>query len=414
MSATCVKGAVTTARWGFKWGAVFCAVTLMRGPDLTARAGEAPTLDAGGSRRLTCEVLRALAEPGDTTAGKNIVFSPLGIGVVLDALRVGSRGETRRQIEAILCVSNGSPGISIAKRSAADGFGLASSLWVARDRRVEPDFEATLREGFGAPVSSCDFGQADAAASGINAWVNETSGGQMGQLVAPADVGPRTLLAVVNAAWFRRGWAQSFDPAKTAEGVFHLEGGASVRVPMMSRGGTWPYTEQNGVQALELEFDGGAYGLVCLLPAEGSDQAFRRSLETTGLEEMLSSLRPRGVDVTLPRFQLEETLPAIDVLRDLRVRDAFDSETADFRGIHRDGGLYVSAFRHRARLKVDEAGAEAAAGTAAVVTFRSFDMNRAVFKADRPFIFLLRDRRDGAILFAGRVARLEATVEGGE
>ncbi len=176
-------------------------------------------------------------------------------------------------------------------------------------------------------------------------------------------------------------------------------------MPMMRRKGKFGYAEDVGLQVLEMKYAGGGLSMVVLLPAPGSDTDKLRSALPEKLDGWLASLAEEKVDVFLPRFKLEQAFVLNGHLAALGMPDAFSEARADFSGMRPDGrkDLRISKVVHKAFVDVNEEGTEAAAATAVIMETKSISMG-PVFRADRPFIFLIRDVRTGAILFMGRVS----------
>jgi serpin B len=167
------------------------------------------------------------------------------------------------------------------------------------------------------------------------------------------------------------------------------------------------YREEPGLQVCELPYRGRDLSMVVLLPPAGQLGALEARLAREGLDPVAGRLRPRTVNVALPRFRIEAQFGLNDPLIALGMRDAFSPGRADFSGMTGTRDLFVSAVVHKAFIEVNEKGTEAAAATGAVMTLTAMPVAEepAVFRADRPFLFALRDRASGVVLFLGRVAQ---------
>jgi len=171
---------------------------------------------------------------------------------------------------------------------------------------------------------------------------------------------------------------------------------------MMYQKGEFDYTEIKGAQLLELPYMGKQLSMMIILPekVEGLPEIENRLTEKN-LEAWLSRLSQQDVRVYLPKFNL--TWGTFDLMRPLQasgIRKAFNAG-ADFSGIDGTKSLFIGPVLHKASVEVNEEGTEAAAATA-VTNCRC--MSRTfTFKADHPFLFLIRDNVTGSILFLGRV-----------
>jgi len=187
---------------------------------------------------------------------------------------------------------------------------------------------------------------------------------------------------------------------------FYLATGQKVDVPMMYQAGKFNYAENAQVQILEMPYAGGDLSMVVLLPKpECGLGKLEAALSTELVRSWLSRLSKQKVEVYLPRFKVEKRFLLNKQLKDLGMVDAFDQDLADFSGMAPVRELYISTVIHKAFVEVNEEGTEAAAATAVVMSGKGLLSDEPhVFRADRPFVFLIRDLRSGCILFMGRLA----------
>lgn len=338
---------------------------------------------------------------------------------------------------------------SLRRRLDPWEFRSANALWV--DRRFtlgQPFLDAVSRHHGPDLVSTVDFeGDAEAARQEINRWVGEQTAGRIPELLRP-PISPRTALIITNAVYFLGEWVKPFPATRTEKAPFHPAVGESVEVPMMqargltfgayaafARDGAFFPTPQriaidqrdesgfypaDGFQLLQLNYKGETLSMWILLPlGENTLGDIETMLNSRRLWEWAAHLEARGVHVYLPRFKLRETLDLGKVLQRMGMERAFLDP-----GIHPSGAqfgrlqartnppqdpLFVSAVLHEAFVEVNEKGTEAAAATAVGGEFAiSIPRDRPfipTFRADRPFLFLIRDNESGAILFMGRYAR---------
>jgi serpin B len=173
----------------------------------------------------------------------------------------------------------------------------------------------------------------------------------------------------------------------------------------MSRTGSYRYADASGVAMVELPYFESDLAMVVILPAAADGlPALEQRLTPQRLDSLLGALAPRLVSLHLPRFRLATQLDLSDTLKAMGMTDAFDIRAADFSGIDDTNGLFLGAVIHKAFVDVNERGTEAAAATALSFLLRSASAERPVtFRADHPFLFLIRDRRTGSVLFLGRL-----------
>jgi len=208
---------------------------------------------------------------------------------------------------------------------------------------------------------------------------------------------------LVNAIYFKGTWANEFDPNLTADAPFLSASDAQVQVPMMTRKHNYRYAESAGMQVLELPYAGERLSMLVLLPAEVDGLAkLEDTLTAESLESWIKGLNETEVDVSLPKFELSFPFRLDDTLISLGMADAF-TEQADFSGMDGSRELYIGAVLHKAFVAVNEQGTEAAAATAVIMQTKGLAISSIVFRADHPFVFLIRDTSTGSILFIGRV-----------
>ncbi len=284
----------------------------------------------------------------------------------------------------------------------------ANALWIQTGLRILPDFQKRIEVNYSGRLDSVDFrGAAAEATEKINARVQEQTKGKIKDLLKSAQVDSRTLLILTNAIYFKALWANPFAAARTALEDFHVSPDELVRVDMMRQTGRFRYFDQGAAQILELPYKGNSMAMTILLPKtkDGLGQ-LESSLTAAKLDDWLRRFSSDRVDVSLPRFKLGVESELKDALSALGMSVVFKQGAADFSGITGNRDLAISAVVHKAVIEVDEKGTEAAAATAV-----GFMKSRAVvsppvaFRADHPFLFLIRDIPTGAILFMGRVVR---------
>ena len=346
----------------------------------------------------------------------NLLFSPASISVAFSMTYAGANGETAAEMRKVLHLPEGdaihdSAGKVLRGWNAEAGHTLRSvnRLFGAKEYTFVPAFLARTRDSYAAPLEPVDFAASpDAARKHINQWVMEQTQDRIDELLPGASINDRTKLVLVNAIYFLGQWAHGFDASRTSQQPFIGESGQTM-VPMMSQTATHGYLEVEGAQILELAYEGSPLVMTVMLPKDpaGLDAIEKRF--STQFGEWVAALKKQEVSVLLPRFEMKGArIPLVENLKALGMNLAFDPAKADFTNMSKPANaaseLYISDAFHEAFVKVDEKGTEAAAATAVVMAPRGAAPVVTTFRADRPFLFTIRDAETGAILFVGRVA----------
>jgi len=358
----------------------------------------------------------------------NRFLSPASISTALAMTYAGAQEETARQIAKALHFAlppdqfhatfhrliaelhsrNSAIAASSPDRGPDVQLFMANALWCQSGERILPDFQKRIEVSYRGGLYPVDFrAETEPARRAINAWVAEQTQGKILDLVKPEQVTPRTLLVLTNAIYFKGLWTSSFAKEKTAQADFHASTQDRVRVEMMNQTGRFRCSDEPSFQLLELPYRGDALSMVILLPKtiDGLPQ-LESSLSLSKLETWLAKLSSRRVEVSLPKFKLTEASELRDALSELGMPIAFDLGKADFSGMTGTRDFAISAVVHKAFVEVDEKGTEAAAATGVVATRAAMvAAPPVVFRADHPFFFLIRDIRNGTILFLGRLVR---------
>jgi serpin B len=351
----------------------------------------------------------------------NLCFSPLSVRALLSLVCEAARGETGTQMREVLRLpAQGHLPLALiggvqARLSATGVLSMANALWVDSRVTLLPEYVETLQGAVDCTIASADFsGDPYNAAGRINGWVRERTKGEVTHIVESSDFDALTRLVLANAVFFKDVWRSPFPKHSTEDGAFHLPDGRTVTIPLMKAGITAPYVEAQGLQVLALPYSSAPLSLVVLLPERADGLASLESqLSSDGVGTWLARARERSVYVVLPRLSIDSgVVDWTALLQGLGMPLPFARE-ADLSGL--DGvsppdpsALSIASLLHRARVSLNETGTVAAAATVApgsVGATPGFRMRNRVpeFRADRPFVFAIRDDHTGAIVFLGRV-----------
>jgi serpin B len=341
----------------------------------------------------------------------NLFVSPYSISTALAMAYAGARGETAAQMAKTLHFTLGQERLHPALAELAGrlkggkkrGYELkvANALWGQKGHGFLPEFLELNRGLYGAGLREVDFvGAGEEARKSINAWVQKETEGKIKDLLQPDDLGRATRLVLTNAIYFKSAWEYPFEKTWTREQPFRVSATRKVNVPMMTQTGLFRFFEDGKLKAVELPYKGKELSFVAFLPkkADGLPE-LEAQLTPANLKQWLGRLERSGVLVSLPRFEITDTVRLKDVLSEMGMSLAFNAGMADFSGMDGEKGLFLQAAVHKAFVRVDERGTEAAAATAVGGAGGLPPM----FIADHPFLFLIRDNRSGSVLLLGRV-----------
>jgi serpin B len=353
----------------------------------------------------------------------NLFFSPGSIETVMAMAYAGAAGNTAQQMAQTLHFSLPADKLSLAfadllgqlnnppgkdANQPAYQLVVANALWGQRRYGFKPDFILSLRKSYGAGLIEVDFNQTEEARKTINDWVAQQTRDKIRDLIARDALTTLTRLVLTNAVYFKSNWLEKFPKQATASGPFKLSADKSVDVPMMRLTKSLGYSENADLQMLELPYARDQLSMVLFLPRKVEGVAdMGKSLSAANIEKWLKGKKDTPVDVTMPRFTFSSDFMLAETLKAMGMTDAFDAGKADFSGMTPMGKLCIAQVIHKAFVAVDEEGTEAAAATAVVMKGNGGSERPEqpkVFKADHPFVFLIRHNPTGEILFLGRLS----------
>jgi len=355
----------------------------------------------------------------------NLFFSPYSVQSALLMAREGAAGETATQMDAVLHTGGLDRGSAYralraglkpptfqegwgkdAKQRLAYEMNVANAMWGQQGFVFEPAFTKELDKGFGAPLVRVDFTDGDTARKRINAWVEQETREKIKDIVPEGLPTPSTRLVLANAIYFKAPWQEKFKQSLTKDDTFTGPDGKQTKAPFLHRKGRYRYAEFQGAQVLELPYRRRAASMFVFLPMTKNGLAELEEQFVAGtFTGVTDALKGRLVDVRLPKFKFTTMTDLTSVLPRMGMAKAFNAGQADFSGMTKAEKLFIGAVLHKAFVAVDEEGTEAAAATVIMMkgTAAPKPETPVLFKADHPFLFVIRHRQTGAILFMGRV-----------
>jgi len=350
---------------------------------------------------------------------QNLVYSPHSISTLLDALQVGAAGETAEQMKQVLHISNEKQdathqrtlfdALAAREKGAGErGFRLrvSNNIWVDSGHSLKTSFLREVETNFLMTPKTLDFAASEDARKTINTSISDATEQRIPDLIPPGVLNSLTRVVLTNAVYFNAPWRVPFPKSATADGPFTKLDGKNVTVPFMNLTETVGYTANKSYQAIELPYAGGSVVAVVVLHEPGKYEEVDAALSAGRFTALAAGMSSERMQIQVPKFKIRTAIELNKTLMAMGMKDAFDQKKADFSGMVKEGGepLYVSAILHEGFINVDEAGTEAAASTAVIMSTRGMaEAPRASFVANRPFTFLIVDKPTGEILFVARV-----------
>jgi len=375
-----------------------------------------------GNHAFAGELYRVLAAGAE---GGNLFFSPFSITSALGMTMEGADGVTAEEMRRVLHVPGGDgEAWGSARVHAAMGrltslfnqdglpyeLVVANALWGEQTMAFREAFLEAVQPNYDAKLDLLDFrGQPEAARERINTWVEEKTAKRIVDLLPEGSITGDTRLVLTNAIYFKAAWASSFQEGSTEDRDFHLGDGSTVSVPTMhQRGLRLGRHQAEGFQVLEIPYEGFSVVMTILLPDAADGLAVvEEAMTPQAWKEWENAMDWKSVHYYMPKFRVETEYTLNEALKEMGMPTAFEPGKADFSKISESaegGELFISAVVHKAFIEVDEEGTEAAAATGVVIGLTSAPLDEPQdLRVDRPFVYAIRDRETGTLLFMGRV-----------
>ncbi|ESN95905.1 hypothetical protein HELRODRAFT_157615 [Helobdella robusta] len=354
---------------------------------------------------------------------ENFFFSPTSISYALAVTMLGADGRTKNQMKSVLKFKDISDdkihsplaelNVQLLDTKRKYELYIANKLYGEVSYKFKDDFLQNCKKFYGANVESLDFkNQPSECESIINSWVEEHTNKKIKNLLSGV-LNELTRLVLVNAVYFKGDWNKKFNKNETSEQHFHVSEDTKMKVPMMyfmEIKLKYCYDEDLKCQIIDLPYVDGAMSFIVILPDLNATclASVEKKLTVPILNNLPQKLHNyKTLELWLPKFKLESSFELGDVLKKLGLVDLFEHGRADLSKMDGTRELYVSKVVHKAFVDVNEEGSEAAAATAVVcVEYCAMIMSDPIiFRADHPFIFMIRDNKTGEHVFMGRLVK---------
>ncbi|KAM3915623.1 antithrombin-III [Leptodactylus fuscus] len=373
--------------------------------------------------RFAMDLFKMVADSKTDT--ENLFMSPLSISQAFTMAKLGACDNTLKQLMEVFHFDEVSEKASdqihffFAKlncrlyRKANKSSELISTnrLFGEKSLTFNQTYQDISEAVYGAKLWPLNFKeQAEGSRQTINNWVANKTEKRITDVIPEGAITADTILVLVNVIYFKGLWKSKFDPKNTEKADFFVPGRTEpCEVPTMYQESKFRYGfyPEDAVQVLELTYKGDDISMVLILPTEGTSlSTVEQALTLEKFSEWLHNTQEVEMAVHLPRFRIEDSFSVKEKLQKLGLVDLFDPLTARLPGIVSDGrtDLVVTDAFHKAFLEVNEEGSEATAASTVVIAGRSFGPRKTTFRANRPFLVLIREIGLNAILFMGRVS----------
>ncbi len=346
-----------------------------------------------------------MAEIEETVPGENYFISSFSVSTAISMVMNGASDATQDGfIEAIGLEGMTAQEINKSYKSLVDYiYGLdpsvtlnvANSNWYANRLTLNNDFANALSNYYDAEVFARDFSNS-ATLDDINGWVENATNGKIEEILESID--PDHVMFLINAIYFKATWTSQFDEDDTKNESFQLANNESVDVPtMIGEVKHWTsYYSELDARVIELPYGNENYGFTIIMPREASDiDGLVSRIDVDELNELLSDTTSSTNELHLPKFKLAFKTDLKNNLVNMGMPIAGLDNLFE-----EDLPLEISSVVHQSFLEVNEEGSEAAAATVIGIVPTSAP---PVTRIDQPFVFLIRERNSGTILFSGKM-----------
>lgn len=340
--------------------------------------------------------------------GSNLFLSPMSASMLCSMLANGAEDETYAEIVNAIGMDNFTIDqvndcyttlvAALLKADRNVSLSLANSLWAAKELDLKSSFRKQISRVYDAESYVVDFAD-DATLPRINGWCSDKTKGLIPKMFDEID--PQVQLILINALYFKGTWKVPFVKDLTTQATFYALSGQNTTADFMfaASGDAFTGYQDESVTVVRLPYGNGAFYLEAIMPADKDFMAFLAGLSSEKLAHWDANNIQR-FEVRFPKFKaaFDTEQQLIPIMQSLGMKKAF-SRAAEFGKIS-NTPLYVSNMRQKAFVSLDEEGTEAAA-----VTIAELRKNEAgsgpVLAFNRPFVYLIREKSTGAILFAG-------------
>lgn len=342
---------------------------------------------------------------------KNYMVSPFSLKMAMSLAANGANGITKDEILTAFGIDNLDSYNTAAKElieryegTSSVKLNVANSIWLnkdvaGKDIKFTDEYKKLVSEYYKGTASEED---AKNIAMKINSWVEKKTNNKIKNLLPEGDA--KFLSVLVNTIYFKGEWAEQFEKYATKEENFTDRNGKVEKTDFMHKTERYRFYEDENMKMVRVPYKGGKTAMYLVLPTNEDKMDIATALDNMNSYE---------VRLSFPKFKTEYSLSFKEILKHIGIEKAFEKWEAEFdevmfKGVKEGENVYVDDVLQKTFIEVDENGTEAAAATAVI-------MNKATsigpgmeeikeFKADRPFIYFIRDDVTHEVLFIGEYA----------
>ena len=352
-----------------------------------------------------------IKESFSASDSKNVVVSPFSVKMALSMAAQGANGKTLEEMNKVIGLDETSNEYfrRLIEDAAKDGditLNIANSVWLRQGLQFNPAYMDILDSYYMAQASTLDFAEPSSKDT-INKWVSEKTNGKIEEIVD--EIKPLDIAFLINAIYFNANWSTPFEQGLTSKKDFTLLDGSKVKADLMSKTAHLLYQENNEFQAVELPYgENERYVMRVYLPKEDVKfDKFVKGIDKESLQQWGGDFGSMKGVLELPKFKTEYSNSMKDILISMGIKEAFNSNSADFSKMVTVEGqnVYISEVMHKTYIDVNEKGTEAAAATSIEMSATSGPQPEEMFEmiVDRPFVFTIDDKESGETLFIGAI-----------
>lgn len=363
-----------------------------------------------GNNQFAINLLHKLAN-----STGNSFFSPYSISTALFMTTAGARGQTEKQMLDVLKHNNNTAEyhqsfadhLAKVEKKEKIQLNIANSIWMQKGFNFLPAYTSMLEKVYKSKMNECNFAaNPDAEAKKINKWVEGKTKNKIKDLIKPGVLKPITKMVLVNAIYFYGAWDKEFPKENTAKDKFYMNNNSTTEASFMNHEYKMLYSTDMDFELVSIPYMKGEASMLIFLPkSKGKFEEALKSLNFEKYTALTRALLTQKVNLSIPKFTMTSEFELGKTLTEMGMPLPF-TDAADFSGMNGKKDLKIDKVIHKAFVDVSEKGTEAAAATAVVMVGKSavLDPEKVIyFKADHPFIFMIRDNATDQILFTGVV-----------